>query len=85
MDKINLLVKTLLIAALSVPIVAVTVISNSNSIANASTNTTETPSSLLLSNSSLPSASLVNETVTSSNNNSFVYASPTVQFKSLLN
>lgn len=36
MDKINLLVKTLLIAALSVPIVAVTVISNSNSIANAS-------------------------------------------------
>lgn len=63
MDKINLLVKTLLIAALLVPIVAVTVISNSNSIANASTNTTETPSSLLLSNSSLPSASLVNETL----------------------
>jgi hypothetical protein len=87
MNKINLLVKTLLIVALLVPLVAATPINNSNGIANASTtNTTETRSPLPSSNSSsLPSASLVDETVTSSNNNnSFVYASPTVQFKSLL-
>src|SRR5262249_43274478 len=86
MDKINLLVKTLLVVALLVPLVPATQINSSNSIANASTNNTETTSSLPSSNSSsLPFASLVNETGTSSNNNnSFVYASPTVQFKNLL-
>lgn len=84
MYKINLLVRNLLIAALLVPILSVTAISSSNITRNAST--TETPSHLplLSSNSSfLPSASLLNET-SSNNNNSFVYASPTVQFKSLL-
>jgi hypothetical protein len=51
------------------------------------TTTTEVPSKVPISNSSLfhPSAPLMKETVTASNNDSFVYSSPTVEFKSLLN
>jgi hypothetical protein len=85
MDKINLFVGTLLIAALLVPTVSITAISSSS---NSTGNTSATETSLHLPSSSssnssfLPSASLMNET--SSNNNSFVYASPTVQFKTLL-
>jgi hypothetical protein len=83
MDKINLFVRTILIGALLVPIGSVTAISSSsNSTGNMSATETSLHSPLSSNSSFLPSASLMNET--SSNNNSFVYASPTVQFRSLL-